>query len=371
MILGLEWHKQKENPGKPVRDCSIKSFFQVLLPTKYILTGTSSMNRTAAITLVIPSYNRAQLIVETIASALNQTLPFAEIIVVDDASIDATLAELEHFGNKITVIASEKVGVQTARNKGVAAASTPYVTLCDSDDLLDPKFVEIISSWLIQHGECDSVYSNFVTFDEFSTSPDKFSCAPRSFFKDALKVDEFLSEIPDLYVKTVEFQPLFSSGVTIKKSFYQSIGGYDPTLNGIGSEDWEYTLRAVEAGNTTVCMTPLVRIRRHSGNDSKNKIRQLLGEVTVLDRALAFHKLANTFRKEIVASINSRRVQAFDLAFGTSQYDYASAILAEISDTPRGIKFFIKVILTRIISFRRIFNGTRASQIPQSVSASN
>lgn len=327
------------------------------------------MNDAAAITLVIPSYNRAQLIVETVASALNQTMRFAEIIVVDDASTDETLAALANFGSKITVIASEKIGVQTARNKGVAAASSPYVTLCDSDDLLDSKFVEIISRWLTQNAECDSVYSNFVTFDAISTGPDKFSCAPKSFFKDALKVDEFLSEIPDLYVKTVEFQPLFSSGVTIKKSFYQSIGGYDPTLNGIGSEDWEYTLRAVEAGNTSVCMTPLVRIRRHPGNDSKNKIRQILGEVTVLDKALAFHTLANTFRKEIVAGINSRRVQAFDLAFGTRQYDYASAILADISDVPRGIKFRIKVILTQLIRLRRIFNST--NPIPQSINAPN
>ncbi|WP_194712513.1 glycosyltransferase family 2 protein [Noviherbaspirillum soli] len=64
---------------------------------------------------------------ETIQSALDQTRPFHEIIVVDDCSTDDTLAVLASFGDWLTVIASDKVDVQVARNKGMAAArrSTP------------------------------------------------------------------------------------------------------------------------------------------------------------------------------------------------------------------------------------------------------
>ncbi|RZA00947.1 glycosyltransferase family 2 protein [Noviherbaspirillum suwonense] len=320
------------------------------------------MKPDVAMTLVIPSYNRAQLILETINSALNQTLTFSEIIVVDDASTDSTLSELAQFGSRIKVIASEKIGVQAARNKGVAAASTPYVALCDSDDLLESNFVEIISGWLAEHQECDSIYSNFVTFDETFTSQDKFSGAPLSFFKGASRTDEFCSDIPDLYVKTVQYQPLFSSGVTIRKSFYQSIGGYDPKMNGIGSEDWEYTLRAIETGKVSVCMTPLVRIRRHSGNDSGNKIRQLVGEVAVLKHALSFHKFAEKYRTEIILEINIRMVQAFELAFSTKQYEYANAILNGISEYPLGIKFKTKVVFIKLINI--IHAKTPSRELP-------
>lgn len=323
------------------------------------------MKPDVAITLVIPSYNRAQLILETINSALNQTLKFADIIVVDDASTDSTLSELSQFGSRIKVIASEKIGVQAARNRGVAMASTPYVTLCDSDDLLESNFVEIISGWLAAHQECDSVYSNFVTFDEAFTSQDKFSGAPLSFFKGASRINKFCSEIPDLYVKTVRYQPLFSSGVTIRKSFYQSIGGYDPKMNGIGSEDWEYTLRAIENGKVSVCMTPLVRIRRHSGNDSRNSIRQLVGEVAVLKHALSFHKFAEKYRAEIISGMNIRMVQAFELAFGTKQYQYAYLILKDISKYPLGIKFNIKVVIIKLIHIVRAITPFR--ELPQSI----
>jgi glycosyltransferase involved in cell wall biosynthesis len=325
------------------------------------------MKPDVAITLVIPSYNRAQLIIETITCALNQTSSFAEIIVVDDASTDKTLFELEQFGSRITVIASEKIGVQTARNRGVDAASTPYVALCDSDDLLEPNFVEIISGWLVAHQECDSVYSNFVTFDEASTSPDKFSGAPVSFFKGSTRKDNFCSEIPDLYAKTVEYQPLFSSGVTIKRSFYQSIGGYNPKLNGIGSEDWEYTLRAIETGKVSVCMTPLVRIRRHPGNDSGNKIRQLLGEVTVLKHALEFHKISAEYPLEIARGMDIRTIQAFELAFSSKHYDFANNILKNISKYPPSIKFTIKVIIVKLSSFFHTI--LRLSPLPSSSNA--
>lgn len=311
------------------------------------------MSHTVTLTLVIPSFNRADLIVETIKSALDQTHPFAEIIIVDDASTDSTLTELLQFGGKITVIASSKIGVQRARNKGVSAAKTPYVTLCDSDDLLLPDYVEKISTWLLAHAECDSVYSNFCTFDEKKIDNDKFSSAPSGYFDGSLEEGEFLSEIPKIYGKTVLFQPLFSSGVTVRKSFYESLGGYDPSFNGIGSEDWEYTLRAVQNGKTSVCLSPLVRIRRHSGNDSNNQIRMLLGEVSVMEHALRNHKEAKNYSESIRYSINKRRVEAFELAFGTKQYDKAASILVSITEKPGNFKFRVKVMLVQLVGSKR------------------
>lgn len=311
------------------------------------------MDSLASITLIIPSFNRAELIVETIRSALNQTRSFAEIIVVDDASTDSTLQVLKQFNEKITVIASKKVGVQAARNKGVMAASTPYITLCDSDDLLEPQYVEILENWLDRSPDCDSVYSNFVTFRKDVTGSHKFSDAPPSFFEGATADGIFLSRIPNLYEKTAGFQPLFSSGVTIKKTFYQKIGGYNPIFNGIGAEDWEYTLRAIETGKTTVCMRPLVRIRRHTGNDSADTVRQLLGEVVVLEHAISYHKSGALHKKSFLEQIDLRRIQAFELAFGTKRFDIAKEILPKIKRRPVNLKFCIKSLIISGLSMKQ------------------
>jgi glycosyltransferase involved in cell wall biosynthesis len=326
------------------------SFLSGIIAIRQLSKERKSVSTNVAMTAVIPSYNRADLISETVTSALNQTRPFAEIIVVDDASTDATLEKLREFGEKITVIASAKVGVQLARNKGVNASTSPYVTLCDSDDLLLPTYVENISDWLSQHPECDSIYSNFVTFGAQGTSPDKFSSVPKGYFDGSIKSGSFLSKVPDLYGKTVGFQPLFSSGVTIKKNFYQSLGGYNPAFNGIGSEDWEYTLRAIAAGDIALCTTPLVKIRRHDGNDSRDKVRQLLGEVTVLEHALACHTQATKYSQTILEGMNSRRIDAFELAFGSKQYHAATTILPLITKRPTSGKFFIKACITEMVA---------------------
>lgn len=294
------------------------------------------------ITLIIPSFNRADLITETIKSALDQTHPFREIIVVDDCSTDNTLEVLATFGNQITVIASDKVGVQVARNMGVAAARTEYITLCDSDDLLRCGYVETVGVWLSEHPECDTLYTNFQTFNEGQIDAEKFGKAPAGYFDDAERDGDFLTNIPGLYGKTILFQPLFPTGMTSKKTFYEVIGGFDSTFNGVGSEDWEYTLRAIERGNTAICNTPLALLRRHSSNDSRNTMRQAEGEITVLNHALKHHPLAKQYSSLILDDIDRRRLSIFELAFGSKQYGIAADTLSLIRNKPASLKFRIK-----------------------------
>lgn len=218
-----------------------------------------------AITAVIPSYNRADLISETVSSAVYQTQPFAEIIVIDDTSTDTTLERLPGFGEKITVIVSTKVGVQLAPDKGAVACIHPFVTLCVSVDLLLPTYVETISNWSSSHPECDSNYSNFVTFDQHGVSSDKFSSAPKLFIGGSIKTRPFVSKLLGLYGKSVGFQPLFSSSATIKK-IYQSLGIYNRAFNAIGSEVGSIPLKAKVDGDTALSFSNKVdkNFRFHS-----------------------------------------------------------------------------------------------------------
>lgn len=297
--------------------------------------------------LVIPSYNRANLIVDTIESALNQTMAFAQIVVVDDASTDDTLKKLERFGDRITVIASSKVGVQEARNIGVRAAHTPYITLCDSDDLLLPAHVETISRWLDKHPECDAIYTNHQPFSGDVIQGETFARAPQGFFDGARREGSFLSDIPDLYVKTGMFQPLLVSGVTLKTSFYKDIGGFDQAFNGVPSEDWEFTLRVVRDGSIALCTDSLTLIRRHPGNESKSALRQRLGEIAVIEHALAHHGCPDTYRPSFMAIVNRHRLWAFEEAFGTKKLRLAAAIFPLLRERRHSIKFLIKSIIIR------------------------
>jgi glycosyltransferase involved in cell wall biosynthesis len=95
----------------------------------------------AAVSVIIPTFNRAHLIRRAVDSVLRQGLP-AEVIVVDDGSQDATADVLEAYGDRIRVLRQENRGVSAARNRGVAAASGDWIAFLDSDDEWLPHKLE-------------------------------------------------------------------------------------------------------------------------------------------------------------------------------------------------------------------------------------
>jgi glycosyltransferase involved in cell wall biosynthesis len=305
-------------------------------------------------TLVIPSYNRADLIAETIRSALGQKLPFSEIIVVDDGSTDGTLDVLAGFQDAIRVIAGPNGGVQRARNRGVDAAADGYITLCDSDDLLDPEFLSRIQPWMTANAGVDAMYTNFLPFGPDETGQEKFATAPAGYFDGAVESDgEFLQDIPDFYRRTLDFQPLFPSGLTLRKSFYFRIGGYDPAFNRVGAEDWEFTLRVLSAGRVALCRKALVRVRKHGGNDSADSLYMNLGEAKILEHALASHDAAPRYAAAIGAAIRHRKLAAFNLAFERGDFTLAGRLLAELGSLPATTKMRLKRLILSLPSFIR------------------
>ncbi|RJG01899.1 glycosyltransferase family 2 protein [Noviherbaspirillum sedimenti] len=307
-------------------------------------------SQAATLSLIIPAYNRADLICETIESALKQTRPFAEIIVVNDGSTDHTLDVLQKYIDRIQIIQTPNQGVQAARNEGVAAANSKYITLCDSDDLLDPRFVEILQSCLETSPDCDILYCNFIPFDEHSNYPDKFSLAPDWFFDGAESNGNLITEIPDLYVRLMTYQPLFPTGSTMKKAFYQEIGGYDSKFKSVGSEDLEFLLRAVSLGRLGVLLQPLGRVRKHAGNDSRNSMRQSVGEALIFEYALKNHPRASVYQDIILQSIEKRRIGAFNDAYAQGEFTTASEIFSLLREIPRDLRVLLKRMIMALPS---------------------
>lgn len=300
------------------------------------------------ISLVIPTYNRGHLIAETIDSALAQVRPFLEIIVVDDGSQDDTAAVLANYAGRVQLLSGPNGGVQLARNRGVKAARGEFIALCDSDDLLEPSYVGTMQAWLQAHPECNSIYSNFTTFDERGVHAEKFSSAPSGFFDGAQRSGDFLYRLPDLYQRILAFQPLFPSGNVIRRSLYLELGGYDSRFNGIGAEDFEFALRLVEAGETALCTIPCIRIRRHDANDSTDNVRQVHGTIQILEFALAHHQSATRYREAILKSIEERQLDVFNGAFARGAFEMAGAMLKSLRHPPTDKKFKLKALITRL-----------------------
>jgi len=93
--------------------------------------------------VIIPTYNRRELLRQALASVLAQTFTDYEIIVVDDGSTDGTREWLATVSDQVRVLIQENRGPGAARNLGIQNAVGEYVTFLDSDDIWFPWTLEI------------------------------------------------------------------------------------------------------------------------------------------------------------------------------------------------------------------------------------
>jgi glycosyltransferase involved in cell wall biosynthesis len=111
------------------------------------------------VSVVVPTYNRRELVVEAVESILAQDWPRIETIVVDDGSTDGTAEHLRReYGDRIQLLVQKNSGVSVARNTGLAAAKGEFLALLDSDDLLAPGSIRSRAEMLLKHPEAGAVF---------------------------------------------------------------------------------------------------------------------------------------------------------------------------------------------------------------------
>jgi glycosyltransferase involved in cell wall biosynthesis len=110
------------------------------------------------VTVVIPTFNRAALVCQTIENVLSQSLSPTEVVVIDDGSTDDTVRRLrQEFGPRITLLEQSNQGPGAARNAGLKIATGEFIWLMDSDDLASLNKLEVQVAAL-QQNNADVVY---------------------------------------------------------------------------------------------------------------------------------------------------------------------------------------------------------------------
>jgi len=94
------------------------------------------------VSVIIPTYNRAGVVVRAVESACAQTYGNIEIIVVDDGSTDNTTSVLAPYGDKIKYLYQKNSGVSSARNAGIIVAQGVWLAFLDSDDEWHPSYLK-------------------------------------------------------------------------------------------------------------------------------------------------------------------------------------------------------------------------------------
>jgi glycosyltransferase involved in cell wall biosynthesis len=203
------------------------------------------------VSVIIPTYNRADIVCKAIDSVLGQTYKNIEVIVVDDGSTDHTEAKLSHYGNGIRVITQENSGPSIARNRGVAASHGQIIAFLDSDDYWLPTKLSRQVELLEKAGpdipcclcNCTIVYNNGTKRSTFKIADIVPDCSAGIWLNPA----EVLS---------TRFV-IFNQAVVIRKEVLDRIGSFNENLP-MFSEDFELALRLALEGPWAVIRDELV-----------------------------------------------------------------------------------------------------------------
>ncbi|GJD48528.1 hypothetical protein OPKNFCMD_1250 [Methylobacterium crusticola] len=125
-------------------------------------------DETALVTVVIPVYNGGSFLAQAIESALAQTWPHLEVLVVDDGSHDGgeTARTCRGYGDRIRYVRQENGGVASALNRGIAEMRGRYFSWLSHDDLYDPRRVEVHMRAILAETEAVITFGDFVAVGE-------------------------------------------------------------------------------------------------------------------------------------------------------------------------------------------------------------
>jgi len=223
--------------------------------------------------VIIPTYNRRELVQRAIGTVLAQTREVQEILVVDDGSTDGTGEALASaFGDRIRYVRQANGGVSSARNHGLRLARGRFLTLLDSDDEWLPEKTQRQIEWLQARPDFGMALCDVVRMDAEHRDVELF------------RRRELLPE-DGMILKWVLVQPaLVPASVMMRREVFDTVGGFDETL--ATGEDLDFHLRVAARWPIGIVEQPLVRAMR--GHDGLSSLARTYDDyVRVIERAAA------------------------------------------------------------------------------------
>jgi len=210
---------------------------------------------------IIATYNRADLIGQTLESVLAQQADDCEVVVVDDGSTDDTQAVLKTYGDRIRVFTQENKGAGAARNLGIEQARGRYVTLIDSDDLYLPWTLATFRKVIAENNEPAFIASHTKAFTDEPTVE-----------QGPLKAIAYR----DYYASSADASWVPLCGVAIRADVLRAVGGMcDKRINYEESDLW---LKLGASPGFVRIESPICSARReHAGSVTHDQSRNVAG----------------------------------------------------------------------------------------------
>jgi len=230
------------------------------------------LNDAPKVSVIIPCFNGAKYLRQAIDSALAQSYPHVEVVVVNDGSTDDSGSIARSYGDRILYVEQRNSGLSAARNAGVAASSGEYLTLLDADDVLLPHCV----------------------FNRVKLLEDPQVGLVAGYFREIDADGALLPRVPEL--RKIGPLPPFRQAVrrnwgppvgwTFRRRAFELCGGFDPLLK--SCEDWDFVIRVASRYSIAYDPTVQVHYRLSAGQMSSNYSVMLDAEARVHRKCSAY-----------------------------------------------------------------------------------
>lgn len=193
------------------------------------------------VSILIPAYNAERFVADTIRSALAQTWPHKEIIVVDDGSRDRTLEIATGFESAgVRVVSQANTGACGARNRAFSLCRGDYIQWLDADDLLHPEKIE--RQMRAAHGGGASRTLLTCAWAPFYFRPEAAKFEPDALWRDLTPIDWLVTK----FNNSVWMNPTVW---LVSRRLSERAGPWDERLTASGDDDGEYICRVLAASD--------------------------------------------------------------------------------------------------------------------------
>jgi GT2 family glycosyltransferase len=264
------------------------------------------------VSIVIPCYNRAHIVRETIDSVLAQTHGEFEAIIIDDGSADNTREVIaEYTDPRIRYFYKSNGGLSSARNAGLDVARGEFVAFLDSDDAWHPWKLAAQLEIFRRHPEAGMIWSDMSTFSDngevlserhLRTYYSVYDAVDFALTREqAGTLSDLLADAPPkfaecpYYVADV-FHDMFGGNLVhpptaiVRRERLQKSGPFEPEITGLGAEDYHFYFRVSAQGPVAFLDAPTTLYRVHPSQMSTcNRLHEARGNLNVLLHWLRQH----------------------------------------------------------------------------------
>ena len=204
------------------------------------------------VSFIVPTYNRAHMVSETIDSILAQTFQDFEIIVVDNESTDNTEAVIKAYNDRrIKYFKNQNNGVVAVnRNYGITKSQGEYIAFCDDDDLWLPEKLERQVREFEKDSQVGLVCTNGINFDSDG--------------EHGARIKAKLSDRYFTFESLIWGNAIIGSSVLVKKQAIDEVGMMDESPEVFSSEDYDLWLRIAKKYRIKYIDLPLIKYRVHA-----------------------------------------------------------------------------------------------------------